>query len=207
MAKGKKASGKAGGSRGGNVVVDLGEEIDQMMGKAFKAGYTPKNALGAAGGAGGSFGLKPGIHRSQLGMALDMPAAIDPMKAFGGVLAGTAAQRVLYRLVPYLTKLDRELVVNLINAVVGALPFVARKNAFTVGFAIPGIVALGGSLVDQALGALNLTFLPKPALRGAALGAPAQQMASARQALDAIRQRYALQQRGAAPQRAFARAV
>ena len=210
MANAKKPPGKSPGGkgRGGNVVVDLGEEIDKLIaGKEKRSlgatskhgGWRPPAFSGGFMGRPG-FGFRPGIHRSQLGAALDMPAAVDPMKVLGGTLAGVAANRVLYRAIPYIAgnRITSELLVNGISAGVGILPYVVRKNAFTIGFAIPGVLTLANSLVDAILQAVRI--LPKPVLTGPSLGGSSPALASARQTIDAIRARMASRGTGYAPQ-------
>lgn len=199
MANKKKSAGTPVGGRGGNVVVDLGEEVDGMIQHAFSTGYKGKG-LGASGsrpsmrpgffGMGSGFGFRPGLHRSKLGDALQMPASVDPMQVLGGAFAGLAANRVLFRLIPYIAggRITSKLLVDGLSAGVGILPYLmARKNGFAIGFAIPGIVNLAGSFVDSALNAIKI--LPSPALSGAQMGAEAAPLAQARAAVDRIRSR------------------
>lgn len=112
MANKKKSGAPSPGGRGGNVVVDLGEEVDGMIHHAFKTGYAPKGSkgLGAVRRPTGfrpsflsnsGFGFRPSFHRSQLGLAVGLPSTVDPMRTLGGAFAGVAANRVLYRLIPW----------------------------------------------------------------------------------------------------------
>lgn len=184
----KKATGKkpVGPRRGGNVVLDLGEEIDKVVAQA-KAASPAKQGLGAARpgwrpGFLGS-GFRPGLgfrptHPSRLGQAIGLQRSVDTMDVLGGSLAGTAFNRVVYRLVPKLfPAVNSELLVNGVGALAGILPyFVFKKDGhgrdFTVGFAIPGVVMFAGSLFDKLLGAVAKDFLPKPVLSGADAGRP-----------------------------------
>ena len=195
MAKKNSSAGStAGHGRGGNVVVDLGEEIDALIqGKKGLGAHGSKASWQSRFGGGGSLGYgKPGVHRSQLGMAIDMPAAVDPVQLLGGTLIGAGVNRILYRAIPAIAggRITSELLVNGISAGIGVLPyFLARKNSFAVGFAIPGLLTLVNSLFDAVLNAVRI--LPKPALTGAAPVMPS--LASVRPTIDGIRQRFGAQ--------------
>jgi len=219
MAEKKGAGTKPAGSRrGGNVVVDLGETIDDVIDAAVEAGYKPKQGLGAAGNTkpggyrpgflGSNFrpgiGFRPsGIHPSKLGMALNIQRTVDTMKVLGGSIAGMAFNRVLYRAIPKVsTSVTSELLVNGAAAVLGVAPYFLFKKEghgsdFLVGFAIPGVVTFAGSLFDKLLGAVASSVLPKPMLSGPDASRPAtdahRALAEANRTLDALKGRMGLQ--------------
>lgn len=207
MANKKKSGAPSPGGRGGNVVVDLGEEVDGMIHHAFKTGYAPKGSkgLGAVRRPTGfrpsflsnsGFGFRPSFHRSQLGLAVGLPSTVDPMRTLGGAFAGVAANRVLYRLIPWVGEklkvgITSKLAVDALSAAIGVLPFfLAKKNSFTVGFAIPGLINVAGSVVDWGLTQVGFKGA---ALSGVQMGqagsVPA--LAQARQTIDRIRSRMA----------------
>lgn len=185
--KPRKNAGR--GKDTGNVIVDLGEEIDKklrsVVGQVTMSGRGSKESP-ASMGRPGYGGYRPGGYRpgmfggyrpwyadksgglgATLGMAwLSQP--VKPVQMLGGMALGVLGNRTLIRVTPDIIKTGHEWVHTGIAFLVGVIPAMVRPNSVTVGVAIPGMVFFAGSLMDAALNAVGVK---KPALSGAA-GAP-----------------------------------
>lgn len=172
--KKKKKGGAAGAGRAGNVTeYDLGEKVDQALrglggpglGNRPGMGHRPGGYRFRPGALAGRFG-----NRWELGAALRIPGNLKPRDVIGGGLLGVGAQKLLRRLTPLaigpqgkLLETNSALVVDGVNFIVGAIPFIAKPNDLTVGVALPGLFQFGGNLVDLLL---DFTGLVKPQLAG-----------------------------------------
>jgi hypothetical protein len=117
-----------------------------------------------------------------------------------GLGLGLVGNRALMRLTPQLWPTQsKKLVHESIAFAAGLIPMMFKRNATTLGVAVPGAVYLGGTLIDMLFDALNM---PKANLSGSeAQGVVRGNDAAlaARQKLAAIQQRI---QTGAVPQQA-----
>lgn len=182
-AKPRKNAGRSKDT--GNIVVDLGEEIDKklrsVVGQVTMSGSKSKESP-ASMGRPGYGGYRPGGYRpgmfggyrpwyadkssvgggGTLGMAwLSQP--VKPVQMLGGMGLGVLGNRVLIRVTPDIIKTSYEWVHTGIAFLVGIIPAMVRPNSVTVGVAIPGMVFFAGSLMDAALNAVGVK---KPALSG-----------------------------------------
>lgn len=226
MDKAKKASKPkvAGRSASGNVTVDLGEAIEKKIrnaglrrtevagvGPSWRTGRTSSFRPGMYGGYRPWLGRFSRPWLGQEGVLAPVTRSLLPVEIrtvktgslIGGLGLGIVANRILMRISPMLWKNPSLMLHEGIAFVAGLLPVLIQRSATTVGLAVPGAVALGGSLVDLLL---NLANVPQPALSGSA---GSQRVGDAS---SAARQRLAqIQQRIQAPrpvqQRAVAQAV
>ncbi len=86
----------------------------------------------------------------------------------GGGL-GLIGNRALVRLTPLLWKNNSKVLHEGLAFVAGAIPLLFKRNATTLGVAIPGAVFLGGTLIDMLF---DWVKMPKPTLSGGE-GSPA----------------------------------
>lgn len=86
----------------------------------------------------------------------------------GGGL-GLIGNRALVRLTPLLWKNNSKVLHEGLAFVIGAVPLLFKRNATTLGVALPGAVFLGGTLIDMLF---DWVKMPKPTLSGGE-GAPA----------------------------------
>lgn len=151
---GRPASGKLGSYRSGNA-----------LGNGYRPWYS-------------RFG-RPWLGNSSVATLTNggrrmafIPAEIQMVRtadALTGVGLGLLGNRALVRLTPMLTPTNNSLLLHQgIAFVAGLLPLLFKRNAMTVGVAIPGAVYLGGSLVDMLFNALGM---PQSVLAGSN-GAP-----------------------------------
>jgi hypothetical protein len=221
--KSRKSAGRSKDT--GNIVVDLGEEIDKklrsVVGQVTMSGRGSKESPASIGRPGFG-GYRPGGYRpgmfggyrpwyadrsgsaGTLGMAwLNEP--VKPIQMLGGLAIGVVGNRSLMRVTPDIIGSKREWVHSGIAMVLGIIPAMVRPNSITVGVAIPGMVFFAGSLVDMALNAVGIK---KAELSGSGpAGIPRQAAESAiatREKLSSLQQ--SMQQR-ASGQRVVARAV
>lgn len=162
----QKGAGRQGQS--GNVVFDLGEEAyrarsrsDMSGGRgplagtyrpgAFSAGYRPWYARGQGGSAW------------NLGQRFGIPERLDSNQTLTGALLGTLGNRLVVRVVPQVLGTSSRLAAEAVAFGVGLIPFLANRNSWTAGVALPGLVFLAGALSEVALDAVGL---PRPVLAG-----------------------------------------
>lgn len=182
-AKPRKSAGRSKDT--GNIVVDLGEEIDKklrsVVGQVTMSGSKSKESS-ASMGRPGYGGYRPGGYRpgmfggyrpwyadkssvgggGGLGMAwLSQP--VKPVQLLGGMAIAVIANRALLRVTPDLIKTNYEWVHTGISFLIGVIPAMVRPNSITVGVAIPGMVFFAGSLMDAAM---NAAGIKKHALSG-----------------------------------------
>lgn len=176
----KKGSG-AGRKTDGNITIDLGEKIDQTIRSASASG---KRGLGRPwlsrpGAAARQGGYRPGMYgfgsfrpwyasankgKFDLGRIMKYPESVSTNNALTGVALGTAANRLLARLVPtVLPMVKSKLATDAINFGLGLIPALAKPNSMTVGVAIPGLVVLAADVTDWLLDWLKM---PAPVLSG-----------------------------------------
>lgn len=180
----------------GNIVVDLGEEVDKHLvrridQKLAAAGVVPKKET-MAGPGDRSGGYRPGGYRP--GMFGYRPWYVDKDSKGGsmgagipyaarwrglgrpnlahlavGGLIGTLGNVALVRVTPDIVKSDLAIVHSGIAFAVGLIPLIARPNAYTLGVAAPGAFVLAMSMFNYAMDGIGIK---KPALRGGAEAAP-----------------------------------
>lgn len=213
----KKQPSKGAGRKDGNVIVDLGEEIDKKIvstvGAAMKG--TERTEMGRPGGhRPGMFGgyrpggYRPGGYRpgmfggyrpwyadresrgGSLGMAF-LNESVKPSHMLGGLALGVIGNRALVRVTPDIIGTTMEIAHTGIAFVVGLIPAIVKPNSITIGVALPGAVYFAGSLVDWAF---NKIGIKKPALSGGP-EAQVQQRGGADSALAARQKLADLQQR------------
>ena len=101
-----------------------------------------------------------------------IPIEIQTVKTgnlVGGMALGLIGNRALMHLTPKLWPSNTQMVVHEgIAFLAGLIPLLFKRNALTVGVAIPGAVYLGGTLVDMLFQAVGM---PMPVLSGSN-GAP-----------------------------------
>lgn len=124
-----------------------------------------------------------------------IPVAIQQVKTtevMTGLGLGTLGNRALVRLTPELWRNDSKLLHEGLAFVAGLLPLILKRNATTLGVALPGAVLFGASLIDKVFDAV----LPPRAitLRGGEGAARVDAVGQARQKLAAIQQRMSLAQ-------------
>jgi hypothetical protein len=212
-----KKPSKGAGRKDGNVIVDLGEEIDKKItSAAVAAARTERAEMGRPGGyRPGMFGgyrpggYRPGGYRpgmfggyrpwyadresrgsgGTMGMAF-MKEPVTATSMLGGLALGVIGNRALMRVTPDIIGTTMEIAHTGIAFVVGLIPALVKPNSITVGVALPGAVYFAGSLVDWAM---NKVGIQKKVLSG---GAEAPQQRGGADAALAARQRLAdLQQR------------
>lgn len=189
-------SARAGRKANGNVVIDLGEKVDQRFRRAEMAGKRGRGVPSRLGSyRPGMFGYRPWFaNRAResgpfsLGKMLDYPKSIETGKALTGTVLGTLGNRVLVRFIPEVVPTNSRLAVDAIAFVAGVVPFLFKRDALTVGIAIPGLVFLGGSLSDFLLDQIGLA---RPALAGRPGARPGahQHAATARERLQQVQAR------------------
>lgn len=169
--KPQKGAGRQAGS--GNVTIDLGEEIDKKLRSATLAGKGRGHRPVARSG-----GYRPGMFgggyrpwyassasRWSLGAREMLPRTMDTWTALTGIALGTIGSRALIRVTPdIVTGTRSRLAHEAIAFGVGLIPLLVKKNSMTMGVALPGVVFLGGAVVDYVLDALGV---PRRALSGA----------------------------------------
>jgi len=216
-AKTQKGAGRPSGSASGNVTIDLGETIDKKLraaGLRTGVGKGSSSAKAIPGRPGALASYRPGMFGgfrpwySRLGRPLMgqdvmapgkawtlIPTAIQQVKTtevFTGLGLGLLGNRALVRLTPMLWRNDSRLLHEGLAFVAGLAPMLFKRNATTLGVAVPGAVFLGGSLLDLLFNAVGLK--PGMELKGGE-GAPRSDAAmAARQKLAAIQQRINLAQ-------------
>lgn len=219
MANAKSAKKSAGrGKDTGNIVVDLGEEIDKklrsVVGQVAMSGSGKKDGKAEMGRPGdgnyrpGMFGgykpggYKPGMFGGYRPWYADKASLGAPRQSInemvdkpwwlaGGMALGVLTNRALLRVSPDIVKTDVEVVHTGILFGLGIIPLLVKPNAITLGVAIPGAVYFAGSLVDFAM---NYVGIKKPALSGGA-GPAAPRQAAASDALAAREKLAVMQQR------------
>lgn len=96
-----------------------------------------------------------------------IPASVQSVKTAelltGGAL-GLVGNRALVKLTPMLWGGQKEVVYEGIAFAIGLIPLAFKRNATTVGVALPGAVYLGGTLVDMLF---NWLMPSKPAVKPA----------------------------------------
>jgi hypothetical protein len=207
MIKASKASKSKGAGRAssGNVTVDLGEAIEK---KIRDAGLRRTEVAGIPPSLRGRYrpgmygGFRPwmgrfGHPRPWLGQESAVstwrtgliPVAIQSVKTTSvltGLGVGLVGNRALVRVTPMLWKNDSKLLHEGLAFVAGLLPLLFKRTATTVGVAIPGLVYLGGSLVDLVMNAVGV---PATALKGSEGAQRIDASMAARQRLAAIQQK------------------
>lgn len=195
--------------------IDLGEKIDQAIqseavrmagakGKSQGKGASPSKSSRPGAGAGAPY--RPGMYGgfrpswagrpgsqmgdSSLGAFLKMPAGLkDSVKPLlTGGLVGTAGNRVIAYVVPGLIKTDSAIATDTIAFGIGLMPFLFKKNAFTVGLALPGLFFLAGSLAMYALEKTQVLG-QRPSVSGIRGAQPTQALSDARSKLAEARNR------------------
>lgn len=214
--KAKKSAGRASGKDTENVTIDLGETIEKKLraaGLRTEVGR-PASKTGnvkggpVKGGQPGTFGgYRPGMFggyrpwyqrfgRPGLGAEATerkftlIPAAIAQVKTtelLTGLGLGIVGNRALIRLTPALWDNDSKLLHEGLAFVAGLVPMLFKRNATTVGVAVPGAVYLGGTLVDKLFDAVGLPAAKQ--LRGIQAPARPDAALAARQKLAAIQNR------------------
>lgn len=181
-----KKPSKGGAAPVVNVTeIDLGEKIDQAI-RLEAAGMAGAKGKASGKASGKSSNYRPGMYGGSrfrpswagrggssrmggmsLGDALKFPAGLkDSAKdLLTGGLVGTAGNRVVAWVVPGLIKTDSQITTDAIAFGVGLAPYLFKKNAFTVGLALPGLFFLVGSLANYALEKTNILG-NKPTLAG-----------------------------------------
>lgn len=210
----KKQPSKGAGRKDGNVIVDLGEEIDKKIVSAVGAAKrsVERTEMGRGGRPGMFGGYRPGGYRpgmfggyrpwyadresrgsgGVLGMAF-LNEPVKPVHMLGGLALGVIGNRALMRVTPDIIGTSMEIAHTGIAFVVGLIPALVKPNNVTVGVALPGAVYFAGSLVDWAM---NKVGIKKPALSGTETSQPAQQQRGTPDAALVARQKLSdLQQR------------
>ena len=206
----KKPAGRpADVKKAENVTIDLGETIEK---KLLAAGLRTDLGKGGSGirtgnSGGGPVGeQRPGLfggykpwynrfNRPSMGAELTttrtfsiIPAQLRQLTTshvLTGLGLGIVGNRVMVRLTPKLWDNSSKILHEGLAFIVGLVPMLFKRNAYTVGVAIPGLVMLGGTIVDKVLDWVGLDVPAGRELRGS--GAPRQQAAlDARQRLASI---------------------
>jgi hypothetical protein len=208
----EKRAGRSPGRGSGNVTIDLGEAIDRKLraaglraevgksrpggGAAYRPGTFGGYRPGMFGGYRPSWHSRPWLGQEAAAVARYgiIPAAIAQVKTtevLTGVGLGILGNRALIRLTPLLIKNNSKILHEGLGFLAGIVPMFFKRNATTLGVALPGAVMLGVSLVDLFYNAV----LGNPTELTGALGAPRADAAmAARQRLAAIQQRINLAQ-------------
>lgn len=149
----------------------------------------------------GQEGAAPAISPRAFTLIPPAIAQVKTTEVLTGVGLGIIGNRAVVRTTSYFWRSNNSRLLHEgIAFVAGLIPVFVKRNATTLGVAIPGAVFLGGTIVDLLL---DLVKMPHPALQGsegspqAAGGADA--ALAARQKLAAIQQRMQ-QPQAAAPQ-------
>jgi len=209
----KKQPSKGAGRKDGNVIVDLGEEIDKKIVSAVGAAKrsVERTEIGRGGRPGMFGGYRPGGYRpgmfggyrpwyadregrmsgGVLGMAF-LNEPVKPVHMLGGLALGVIGNRALMRVTPDIIGTSMEIAHTGIAFVVGLIPALVKPNNVTVGVALPGAVYFAGSLVDWAM---NKVGIKKPSLSGSESQPAAQQRGTPDAALVARQKLSDLQQR------------
>lgn len=190
-------------------------EIGRPSGSKFTGGrFLGRPALGA-GYRPWYAGRRPWMGNDTLTLTASGPRSmfgslanirhVATVELLTGVGLGLVGNRALMRLTPALWPTNTNAMVHeLIAFGAGLIPLLFKRNATTVGVALPGAVYLGGMLVDKLFSVLGMPS-GLPGLAGAVNRPVAQGAAAdARQKLAAIQQRI---QNGGAQQRNVPRVV
>lgn len=209
----KKQPSKGAGRKDGNVIVDLGEEIDKKIVSAVGAAKrsVERTEMGRPGRPGMFGGYRPGGYRpgmfggyrpwyadresrggGTMGMAF-LNEPVKPVSMLGGLALGVIGNRALMRVTPDIIGTTMEIAHTGIAFVVGLIPALVKPNNVTIGVALPGAVYFAGSLVDWAM---NKVGIKKPTLSGSETPQQAQQQRGTPDAALVARQKLSdLQQR------------
>lgn len=225
----KNAGRPADVKKAENVTIDLGETIEKRLlaaGLRTDLGKTGSGIKAGNLGGGPAGGQKPGLFGGyrpwynrfgRPGMGDDMatgrtfqiiPSAIRQVQTthlLTGLGLGILGNRTLIRVAPRLWSSPQMLYEGM-AFVAGLIPLLVTRNAYTVGVAIPGLVVVGGSIVDAILDWAGLGAPKALGLSGA--GAPRQEALAARQKLASIQNRINVAQaQGQTAQRPVPRVV
>lgn len=221
----QKGAGKGNGKGTGNVTIDLGETIEKKLraagltGPREEMGKPGKSSTAAGWKPGMLAGQRPatyGGYRPWYSRAgrpwLGQEAAAYPSRSFTliptelatvkttqvltGLGLGIVGNRALVRLTPLMWKGNTSKILHEGMAfLAGLVPIFFKRNATTLGVALPGAVFLGGTIVDMILDAVHM---PANVLKG---GSGASPQVSGADAANAARQKLAvIQQRIQQPQ-------
>lgn len=176
-----------------------------MAGKASPARPEPaKLGNGLSGYRPGMFGRQPWYSRfgrpwlgqetatvtTERSRTYLIPEAVRQVKTaelLTGAGLGLVGNRALVRLTPLLWKNNSLLLHQGLAFVLGAIPLLFKRNAVTLGVALPGAFYLGGTLVDMVF---DWVKMPKPTLSGAETAQAAQDATwQARQKLASVQNR------------------
>jgi hypothetical protein len=187
----------AAGMAGGSQKTGLGRPGSSRFGGRFLgrpsmgAGYRPW--FSRFGGEG----RRPWMGQGAIALTPRGGYQIIPMEIrnvvtsqlLTGMGLGIVGNRALVRLTPSLWPTNNSRIVHEgLAFAAGLIPLLFKRNATTLGVALPGAVYLGGTLVDMLFNALNM---PQPALAGSQPGRLSGMDAAlaARQKLAAIQSR------------------
>lgn len=188
----KLAKKEKAGRDSGNIVVDLGEEIDSTMTrkidqKLAAAGIGKEGKEKMAGSGEGRFGgYRPGGYRPGMFGYRPWYADKDKGGSMGasesyaarwrglmrpnlahlavGAALGALGDIALMRVTPDLVKTDSAMVHTALAFAATLVPVLVRPNSYTLGIAAPGAVLLAASMFNYAMDSIGI----KPrALRGA----------------------------------------
>jgi hypothetical protein len=109
-------------------------------------------------------------------------------KLFGGMGLGLIGNRAIVRITPLLWQNNSKLVHEGIAFVAGLVPLLFKRNAMTVGAAVPGAIMLGATVLDALF---NWLGMPKSNLQGVGDLTPRQHIdatAAARNKLNSVQQ-------------------
>lgn len=186
----KLAKKEKAGRDSGNIVVDLGEEIDSTMTrkidqKLAAAGIGKEGKMEKMAGSGeGRFGgYRPGGYRP--GMFGYRPWYADKGGSMGasesyaarwrglmrpnlthlavGAALGALGDIALMRVTPDIVKTDSAMVHTALAFAATLIPVLVRPNSYTLGVAAPGAIFLAASMFNYAMDSIGIK---KPALRG-----------------------------------------
>lgn len=175
-----------------------------MAGKSSARPESSKLGNGMSGYRPGMFGHRPWYSRfgrpwlgqetavvtSDRTRTYLIPEAVRQVKTaelLTGAGLGLVGNRALVRLTPLLWKNNSLLLHEGLAFVLGAIPLLFKRNAVTLGVALPGAFYLGGTLVDMVF---DWVKMPKPTLAGGEAAHAAQDATwQARQKLAAVQNR------------------
>jgi hypothetical protein len=175
---------------------------------ALGAGYRPWYAGRRPwmGNDAGTISMTAMGPRTMFGLIPAHMRQVATMELLTGVGLGILGNRALMRLTPQLWQTNSNpLIHEGIAFAAGLIPLLFKRNATTLGVAIPGAVYLGGMLIDKLFNAVGMPA-GLPGMAGANVGNSAGSDAAlaARQKLAAIQQRI---QAGGGAQRNVPRVV